>query len=229
MSKARILVVEDELRLAEVLKKQIEEAGFSVQIANDGYTGKRYIEANKYDLAILDINIPIINGYDLCKEIRRIDFSIPIIMLTALGTLDNKISGFDAGADDYVTKPYEIRELLARINVFLKRSDVDPSSHILSVADLRMDLVNKTVTRAGEKIDLTVKEFSLLELFMKNKGKLLSREFIINKVWGIDFDPGTNVIDVYVNYLRKKIDKDFDLKLIHTKFGFGFYLNESEI
>ncbi|HNX43731.1 MAG TPA: response regulator transcription factor [Bacteroidales bacterium] len=229
MSKARILVVEDELRLAKVLKKQIEEAGFSVQIANDGYTGKRYIEANKYDLAILDINIPIINGYDLCKEIRRIDFSIPIIMLTALGTLDNKISGFDAGADDYVTKPYEIRELLARINVFLKRSDVDPSSHILSVADLRMDLVNKTVTRAGEKIDLTVKEFSLLELFMKNKGKLLSREFIINKVWGIDFDPGTNVIDVYVNYLRKKIDKDFDLKLIHTKFGFGFYLNESEI
>lgn len=229
MSKARILVVEDELRLAEVLKKQIEGAGFSVQIANDGYTGKKYIEANKYDLAILDINIPIINGYDLCKEIRKIDFSIPIIMLTALGTLDNKISGFDAGADDYVTKPYEIRELLARINVFLKRSDVDPSSHILSVADLRMDLANKTVTRAGEKIDLTVKEFSLLELFMKNKGKLLSREFIINKVWGIDFDPGTNVIDVYVNYLRKKIDKDFDLKLIHTKFGFGFYLNESEI
>jgi len=229
MPKAQILVVEDEIRLAEVLKKQLENAGFSIQIANDGYTGKQYIEAKKYDLVILDINLPIINGYDLCKEIRKADFSIPIIMLTALGTLDNKITGFDAGADDYVTKPYEIRELLARINVFLKRSDVDPLSNTLTIADLKMNLTNKSVTRAGEKIELTVKEFSLLEIFMKNKGKLLSRELIINQVWGIDFDPGTNVIDVYVNYLRKKIDKDFEPKLIHTKFGFGFYCNEKEL
>lgn len=230
MTKAKVLVVDDEQRLADLLKKQLEESGFNVDIAYDGYIGKQLVEKNKYNLIILDINLPLINGYDLCKEIRRTNNSIPIIMLTAFGTPDNKLAGFDAGADDYVVKPFDFKELLARANVFIRRSD----SHILfqekiRIADLEMDLSTKTVTRAKKRIDLTVKESLLLETFLKNRDKLLTREFIIENVWGIDFDPNTNVIDVYVNYLRKKIDKDFKPKLIHTKFGFGFYCSEKEI
>jgi DNA-binding response OmpR family regulator len=150
-------------------------------------------------------------------------------MLTAFGTPDNKIAGFDAGADDYVVKPFDFRELLARVNVFLRRTETDFRITKLNIADLEMDLNTKTVTRSNKRIDLTSKESLLLETFLKNKNKLLTREFIIEQVWGIDFDPSTNIIDVYVNYLRKKIDKDFEPKLIHTKFGFGFYCSDKEI
>jgi two-component system, OmpR family, copper resistance phosphate regulon response regulator CusR len=230
MAKSRILVVEDEQRLAELLKKQLDELGFDVDIALDGYVGKQQIENNKYNLIILDINLPLINGYDLCKEIRKTDKNIPIIMLTAFGTPDNKVAGFDAGADDYVVKPFDFRELLARINVFIRRSDSNiESSGKITIADLEMDLRTKTVIRAKKRIELTAKESLLLETFLKNKDKLLTREFITEQVWGIDFDPSTNIIDVYVNYLRKKIDKDFSRKLIHTKFGFGFYCSDKEI
>ncbi len=229
MADINILIVEDELRLAEILKKQLEDAGYIARIASDGYIGKQYIEQNKYNLVILDINLPLINGYDLCREIRKVNKTIPIIMLTALGTPDNKISGFEVGADDYVTKPFDIRELLARVNVFLKRAEATTETEKLIAADLVLDLTNKTVTRSNKRIDLTAKEYYLLEIFLKNKGKLLSREYIINQVWGIDFDPGTNIIDVYVNYLRKKIDKDFEPKLIRTKIGFGFYCDDKEI
>jgi two-component system, OmpR family, copper resistance phosphate regulon response regulator CusR len=229
MNDIKILIVEDEQRLAEILKKQLKESGFNVEIAFDGYIGKQLVERNKYNLIILDINLPLINGYDLCKEIRKTDINIPIIMLTALGTLDNKVAGFEAGADDYVIKPFDFRELLARINVFLRRSDAGNTSEKLIIADLEMDLNTKTVIRANKKIDLTAKESSLLEFFLKNKEKLLTRDFIIENVWGIDFDPSTNIIDVYVNYLRRKIDKDYEPKLIHTKFGFGFYCSEKEL
>ncbi len=229
MDYTKILIIEDEQRLADVLKKQFEREEFTVEIAYDGYVGKQMIEANTYHLIILDINIPLINGYDLCKEIRISNKDIPIIMLTALGSPDNKVTGFDAGADDYVLKPFDFRELLARVNVFLRRSDRSTGTEKLVVADLELDLKAMTVNRAGQRIDLTAKEFALLKMFISNKGKILSREFIIEKVWGIDFDPGTNVIDVYVNYLRKKIDKNFMPKLIHTKFGFGFYCDENEI
>jgi DNA-binding response OmpR family regulator len=150
-------------------------------------------------------------------------------MLTALGTSDNKVAGFEVGADDYVIKPFDFRELLARINVFLRRSDVIGTTEKLRISDLEMDMSTKTVTRSNKKIDLTAKESSLLEMFLRNKEKLLTREFIIEHVWGIDFDPSTNIIDVYVNYLRKKIDKDYEPKLIHTKFGFGFYCSEKEL
>ena len=151
-------------------------------------------------------------------------------MLTAFGTPDNKVAGFEAGADDYIVKPFDFRELLARVNVFLRRSDTNlQTSRKIGIADLEMDLNTKTVTRANRKIDLTGKESLLLETFLKNRDKLLTREFIIEQVWGIEFDPNTNIIDVYVNYLRKKIDKDFYPKLIHTKFGFGFYFSENEI
>jgi len=229
MSEINILIVEDEIRLADILSKQMNDAGYMTHVANDGYIGKQLILKNNYNLVILDINLPLINGFDLCREIRKINSSIPIIMLTALGSPDHKVAGFEVGADDYVTKPFDIRELLARVNVFLKRSDNYVQMEKLSVADLELNLSNKTVIRAGKRIELTSKEFLLLEVLVKNKGKLLSREAIINQVWGIDFDPGTNIIDVYINYLRKKVDKDFKQKLIHTRFGFGFYCDEKEI
>lgn len=230
MNGINILIVEDEQRLAEILKKQLEESGFHAEIAYDGYVGKQLVENKAYNLIILDINLPLINGYDLCNEVRKNNSNIPIIMLTAFSTSENKLAGFRAGADDYIVKPFEFRELLARINVFLRRTDSNVIQYEkLSIADLEMDLNTKTVTRANKKIDLTAKESSLLEMFLKNKEKLLTREFIIEHVWGIDFDPSTNIIDVYVNYLRKKIDKDFEPNLIHTKFGFGFYCSEKEM
>ncbi|OFX37675.1 MAG: DNA-binding response regulator [Bacteroidetes bacterium GWE2_41_25] len=230
MGDIKILIVEDEQRLADVLKKQLEESGFAAEIAYDGYIGKQMTEKNAYNLIILDINLPLINGYDLCREIRKTNNKTPIIMLTAFGTPENKISGFDTGADDYVVKPFDFRELLARINVFLRRADPGTiDSEKIDLADLEMDLKTKNVTRAGRRIDLTAKESLLLETFLKNRHKLLTRDFIIEKVWGIDFDPSTNIIDVYVNYLRKKIDRDFEPKLIHTKFGFGFYCSDKEI
>ncbi len=229
MENINILIVEDEQRLAEILKRQLEDSGYTAEIASDGYVGKHMVEKNRYNLIILDINLPLMNGYDLCKEIRKTNHDIPIIMLTALGTTDNKVTGLESGADDYILKPFDLRELLARVNVCLRRSASSVKTEKLGISDLEMDLNSKTVTRGGKKIDLTAKEFSLLEIFLKNKEKLLTREFIIEEVWGIDFDPSTNIIDVYVNYLRKKIDKDFETKLIHTKFGFGFYCSEKEI
>jgi two-component system, OmpR family, copper resistance phosphate regulon response regulator CusR len=230
MENINLLIIEDEQRLADILKKQFEDSGFKAEIAYDGYIGKQLVEKNKYNLIILDINLPLINGYDLCKEIRKTNNKIPIIMLTAFGTSDNKIAGFDVGADDYMVKPFDFRELLARVNVFIRRSDTNALIHEkIGLADLEMDLDTKKVTRAGKKIDLTAKESLLLETFLKNKEKLLTRDFIIEQVWGIEFDPSTNIIDVYVNYLRKKIDKDFETKLIHTKYGFGFYCSDKEI
>jgi two-component system, OmpR family, copper resistance phosphate regulon response regulator CusR len=229
MEHIKILIVEDEQRLALIIKKQLEESGFLADVAYDGYIGKKLIEQNFYNLIILDINLPLINGFELCKEIRKTNADIPIIMLTALGAPDNKMTGFNAGADDYLLKPFDFGELLARINVFLRRSGNNYDSNKVSIADLEMDLNTKSVTRAGKKIDLTSKEFALLLTFLKNQGKILSREYIIQQVWDIDFDTGTNIIDVYINYLRKKIDKDFEPKLIHTKFGFGFYCSEKEI
>ena len=230
MLETQILIVEDELRLAEIIQKQLQESGFKADIASDGYVGKRMMENNEYDLVVLDINLPLMNGYELCKEIRKTNNKIPIIMLTALGTPENKLIGFEAGADDYVLKPFDYRELLARINVFLKRKDVVvQESRILSIADFEMDLDRKTATRAGQKIDLTSKEFALMETFLRNKDKILSREFIIEKDWNLNFETGNNIIDVYVNYLRKKIDKNFEPKIIHTKFGFGFYCSEKEL
>jgi two-component system, OmpR family, copper resistance phosphate regulon response regulator CusR len=230
MEIVNILIVEDEHRLAEILKKRFEESGFKVDVAYDGYIGKQLVEQNTYNLIILDINLPLLNGYELCKDIRKTNSSIPIIMLTALGTPDNKLTGFNAGADDYVLKPVDFRELLARVNVFLRRSSgILLETEKLAIANLEMDLDTKTVKRAGKKIELTSKEFALLLTFLKNKDKILTREYIIEQVWDIDFDTGTNIIDVYVNYLRRKIDKDYEPKLIHTKFGFGFYCSEKEM
>ena len=220
----QILLIEDEQRIAELIKRGLEEQGFRVTIAFDGLMGKKLALANIYDLLIIDIILPNINGLDLCKEIRLQKPNIPIIMLTALGTTDDKVEGFDAGADDYLVKPFELRELNVRIRALLKRSNNNPNlqGFILKYADLEVNVHTKIVKRNDKEISLTPKELKLLEYMMQNPERVLNRIEIAEMVWETTFDTGTNFIDVYINYLRKKIDKDFDVKLIHTKPGLGF-------
>lgn len=223
----KVLLVEDEAKLATYIKKGLEENSIHVDIGSDGNSGKNLALSTRYDVIILDVLLPGVNGFDLCKEIRSKEVKTPVLMLTALGTIDDKISGFEAGADDYLVKPFELRELVARINSLYKRSvDITKTGHILSIADLEMRLDEKVVYRAGKQIDLTAKEFFLLEYLLKNKGKVISRAEIAQNVWDINFDSGTNVIDVYVNFLRKKIDKNFSVKLIHTVIGMGYTIKE---
>lgn len=224
-SKVRILVVEDEPKVASFLKRGLEENGFSAEIAYDGSIGKRMFDAGDYDVLILDINLPYKNGIELCREVRSSNQKIPVLMLTALGTTEDKLLGFDSGADDYLVKPFEFRELLARIRSLLKRISVaETGGNILKFLDLEMNLDTYEVIRGEKIIDLTQKEFALLEFLLRNKGRVVSRIDIAEKVWDITFDTGTNVIDVYVNFLRKKIDRDFSQKLIHTQTGVGYIL-----
>ncbi len=227
----KILIVEDEKRLADILKTGFDENGFAVEIAYDGYIGKEMFSKNKYDLVILDINLPLINGYELCKAIRIVNNNVPIIMLTAMGAAENKLTGFEVGADDYVTKPFNFKELLARVRVFLKRSSTIEvvNDEMIQIDDLIINTSKKTVFRGNTKIELTAKEYSLLAYLAKNKGIVISRTDIAEKIWGLKFDTGTNYIDVYINYLRRKIDYGFSNKLIHTRVGLGYVLkNENE-
>ena len=219
-----ILVIEDEQRVAILIKKGLEEQSYSVELALDGEAGKKMALTKNYDLIITDIILPKINGIDLCRAIRKALPSMPIIMLTALGTTDDKVEGFDAGADDYLVKPFDFRELHARIKVLIKRNatDIKTNNEILCYADLMMNTKTKTIKRGATEIDLTPKESKLLEFMMMNPERVLSRSEISEKVWDTHFDTGTNFIDVYINYLRKKIDKDYPNKLIHTKSGMGF-------
>lgn len=223
-----ILIIEDDQRIAELIQRGLEEQGFTPTLAYDGLSGKKLAIQNNYDLIITDIVLPKIDGLDLCKQIRQTKPETPIIMLTALGTTDDKVEGFDAGADDYLVKPFEMRELLVRIRALLKRNNktANGTGFILKFADLEMNLHTKIVKRKNIEINLTPKEFKLLEYLIRNPKRVLSRVEIAEKVWGTHFDTGTNFIDVYINYLRKKIDKDFDKKLIHTKSGMGFILKE---
>ncbi len=224
----KLLIVEDEKKIATTLKKGLSENGYHVDVAFDGLIGKRLFDSNDYDLVILDINLPGMNGFDLCKAIRNSNQQIPIIMLTAMNTTEDKIEGFDTGTDDYMIKPFEFKELLVRIRALLKRTMNQqlPTGNILKVADLEMNLDTKEVVRAGQSISLTAKEFQLLEYFMRNRNRVLSRADIAERVWEIDFDTQTNVIDVYVNYLRNKIDKKFESRLIHTQVGMGYIMKE---
>lgn len=224
----RILLVEDEPKVASFIKKGLEEDLNDVTVGFDGAMGKEIALSETFDLIILDVNLPHINGIELCSIIRKEDITTPILMLTALGTTDNKVTGLDAGADDYLVKPFEFKELLARIRALSRRSSTNPSEKQYKIADLELDPVSKTVKRGGKKIDLTAKEFSLLEYLMKNRGRVLSRIDIAEKVWDINFDTGTNVIDVYINFLRKKVDKDHETKLIHTQVGMGYVLKEED-
>jgi len=224
----KILIVEDEPKVASFIKKGLEESHYDADIAYDSVLAEKLARQYKYNLFILDIIIPGISGLELCKKFKMLYPNVPVMMLTALGTTDDKLEGFDAGANDYLVKPFEFRELLARVKVLVKTADqaLDTVNKLI-IADLELDLDKKAARRGNSYIDLTAKEFSLLEYFMRNSGRVVSRNDIAEKVWDVSFDFSTNVVDVYVNFLRKKIDKGFEKKLIHTKVGFGYIFEDS--
>lgn len=223
-----ILIVEDEKRVADLLKIGLEENRYQTMVAYDGAMGLRLFQSNSFQLVISDIILPKLDGFELCKEIRKVNERIPILMLTALGSADDKLEGFDAGADDYMVKPFDFRELNARVKVLLKRNAetvVRPPEQI-TYADLSVNLNLREVARNNIAIKLSPKEYNLLLYMLENAEKVITCVEIAEKVWNTHFDTGTNFIDVYINYLRKKIDKDFGKKLIHTKPGVGFILSD---
>ena len=220
-----ILVVEDERKVASFIKRGLEAANYSVDVEYDGETGlKRLLDAD-YDLVVLDVMLPKLDGLSIMKKIRQRQVNVPVLLLTARVTIADKVMGLDLGADDYLTKPFAFEELLARVRALLRRG-ATPLPAVLAVADLTLDPVTREVSRGGKRIDLTPKEYALLEFFLRRRDQVLSRALIAQHVWGVNYDTFTNVIDVYVNYLRKKIDGDFDLKLIHTVRGVGYVLKE---
>lgn len=220
---ACILLVEDEVKVSAFIKKGLEENQFSVELAVDGAAALKQVLNKDYDLIILDVMLPFVGGIEICKQIRLKNAQLPILMLTALGTVEDKVTGFKAGADDYLLKPFHFSELLARIEALLRRKKPD-DSHVLFFEDLKLNTLNNELTRAGQPVILTPKEFDLLVFFIRNKNKIQSRQQIAREVWGISFDTGTNMIDVYVNYLRRKLEKGFERKLIHTVIGKGYIL-----
>jgi two-component system copper resistance phosphate regulon response regulator CusR len=223
----KILIVEDEPKTVQALQKGLEEHHYQVDIAYDGLVGKQLALQNPYQLLIIDIIIPGINGVELLREVRQQGIGTPVLMLTAMDSVEDKIRSFDSGADQFMPKPFDFSELLSRIRALTRRaSDALITSQYISFADLRMNLDDKTVYRSGVRIELSAREFALLEFFIRNQGKVLSKTEISLKVWDIDFDTGTNVVEVYVSYLRKKVDRDFEKKLIHTHFGMGYVLRE---
>lgn len=224
----RILIVEDETRVADLLKIGLEENGYQAMVAYDGAMGLRLFQSETFQLVVSDIILPKMNGFELCREIRKMDDRVPILMLTALGAADDKLEGFDVGADDYMVKPFDFRELTARVKVLLKRHAISDAALVKQIAysDLFINLERQEVTRNNIYIKLSPKEYNLLVYMVENAEKVISRIEIAEKVWNTHFDRGTNFIDVYINYLRKKIDKDFGIKLIHTKPGVGFILTD---
>jgi len=235
----KILVVEDELKVAEVLKRGLEEAGYTAELAYDGQVGLSLALSGNYDLILLDVNLPLLNGLELCKKLRSTDEATPVLMLTALGMSDDIVAGLDAGADDYLPKPFRFNELYARIKALTRRRKIyadlaltstpDIGSHdIFRLADLEIDFDAHQVKRSGKIISLTAKEYVLLEYLARHTGKARSRLEIAESVWGLNFETGTNFIDVYINYLRNKIDKPFSKNLIHTVTGFGYILKMPE-
>ncbi len=224
---ARVLIVEDEVKVANFIKKGLETQAFVAEVAPDGEAAKHLLDIQDYDLVVLDIGLPHMSGLDLCAHIRRKNPAVPVLMLTALGTTADKLAGFDAGADDYLVKPFDFMELVARIKALLKRSATagKPQNRLVA-ADLELDLDAKTARRGGQTIELTAREFALLEYLMRNQGRVLSRVDIAESVWDINFDTGTNIIDVYMNYVRNKVDKGFSVRLIHTVVGMGYIMQE---
>jgi two-component system copper resistance phosphate regulon response regulator CusR len=227
MQEVKILIVEDEKKIADSLQQGLVENGFHAEVAYDGNAGLLLFNEKPFQLVILDVNLPGMNGFELCQAIRNRNPGVPVMMLTAMTAVEDKIEGFEAGADDYIVKPFDFRELLVRIRALLKRMQQPVTGgKVLKAADLVMNLDSKEVTRQNKPITLTAKEFQLLEYFLRNRNRVLSRADISLNVWDIDFDTRTNVIDVYVNYLRKKIDKGFDEPLIHTQVGMGYVLKD---
>ena len=224
----KVLLVEDEQRVSQFIREGLEEASYTVTVAYDGEYGARLAAQNSYDLIILDVMLPKMSGIDVCRLLRQENIDTPVIMLSALGMLDDKVKGLETGADDYLVKPFQFKELLARMKVLLRRRGKVATKPTYTVADLVLDTGARTVSRAGQPVALTAKEYQLLELFMRNADKVLTRSEIAEQVWDITFDSGTNVIDVYVNYLRKKIEKGGKKKLLHTIVGMGYMLGEEK-
>lgn len=220
-----ILVIEDDIWISQMLKRGLSDAGFSVTMASDGITGVELARQNKYHLVITDVMMPGLNGHQACKQIREMNQSLPILMLTALATTDDKIIGFESGADDYLVKPFDFRELMVRVHALIRRGSNPPENYeVLQYADLEMNLVDRIVRRQGDEITLTPKEFDLLKYLILNAERVVSRTELSEKVWDKHFDTGTNYIDVYINYLRNKVDRDYPVKLIKTRQGMGFIL-----
>lgn len=222
-----ILVVEDEKKVAAFIKRGLEEEGFTVDVAYDGEKGIQQAKQNAYDLILMDVMLPKQDGLSAINELRRQNIMTPILCLTAKDAVEDIVSGLDSGSDDYLTKPFAFAELVARARALIRRGTQDRGAE-LSFFDLRLDPVGHKVWRQGKEIDLTAKEYTLLEYFMRNPNQVLTRTMIAEHVWDYTFDSFTNIIDVYVNYLRKKIDRDFDHKLIHTVRGVGYVLKEAD-
>jgi two-component system copper resistance phosphate regulon response regulator CusR len=223
----KILLIEDEPKTVQSLKQGLEENHYTVEVAYDGILARQLATRNTYQLIISDIIIPGINGIDLCRELRALGIQTPILMLTALSTTDDKLIGFEAGADDYLAKPFDFKEFLARVKALIKRSNQTIlEAQTLRFSDLEMDLTSHLVSRSGQMINLTAKEFQLLEYFLRNQEKVLSKAEIAENIWEVEDENSSNLIEVYVNYLRKKVDKGFSSKLIHTQFGMGYILRQ---
>jgi DNA-binding response OmpR family regulator len=222
----RILVIEDELRLSSVIKKGLMEDGFAVDLAHDGEEGLFLAESESYDTIILDIMLPKLDGLEVCRQLRSKNIKTPILMLTAKTTLEDKVAGLDSGADDYMTKPFAFIELRSRIHALLRRGTTNISP-LLTILDLTVDPIKHTATRNGEKITLTPKEFSILELLLRHKDEVVTRTMITEHVWDYNFDGMSNVVDVFVASLRRKIDKKSKIKLIHTIHGVGYKISET--
>jgi len=221
----RILIIEDEEKVANFIKRGLKEEGYAVDVAYDGEEGYFQVSSNEYDVIILDLMLPKIDGISLCRKLRQEKITRPILMLTAKDSIRDKVTGFDSGANDYLTKPFSFEELLARIRALLRKSETTTPTK-LQIGDLILDLLTHKVTRAGKEIILTNKEYALLEYLMRNAGSIITRTMISEHVWDVNFDTFTNVIDVYVNYLRNKIDKGHKKKLIHTIRGRGYMVKE---
>ncbi len=224
----KVLLIEDDPRVSAFIKKGLEEQGYDVEAAYDGVYGTKLALENFHDVIILDIILPERNGIEVLRQIRKENPAVPILMLTALGEPDDRVKGLNAGADDYVVKPFNFKELLARVAAMTRRQAGQANGVVYRVGDLEINTETRIVRRAGTPIKLTAREFTLLEVFVRNAGKVLTRRDLAERVWDTGFDTGTNVVDVYVNYLRKKIDRDFPEKLIHTIIGVGYVLREKE-
>jgi len=222
----KILLVEDDPKISSFVRIGLESNDCIVDTAYESTIGEKLALSRKYDVIILDVVIPGISGFELCKKIRNNSIRTPVIMLTSLDSVEDKITGFDCGADDYLIKPFSFRELLARIKALNRRNRETIVNPGLKVLDLEIDTITKKIRRNDKEINLTPTEYKILELLLSNKGKVFDRILIAEKIWGFSFNSGTNVIDVHINSLRKKIDKDFSQKLIHTKKGFGYMLSE---
>ena len=222
----RILLIEDEQKTAFFIKKGLEENNCLVELASDGNTALSMALQKPYDVIISDIILPGQDGWDICRELRNQKNEVPILMLSAMSATDDIVKGFEIGADDYLVKPFEFRELMVRIKSLLKRTAHKSKPDILTLGDLALDRSTRKVVRQGKEVVLTGKECALLEYLIRNKGKVISRSELAKQVWNIDFDTGTNMVEVYVNYLRNKIDRGFDKKLIQTQFGLGYIVKE---